>query len=99
MTALDSESRRSAQVTLFGVPIGDFGFFQSLLIPVVAGFMAFFLLTFLSIVGVSIYKGITGSPVTLAISYKYIAFPAAVVVLVVSLVAMLGLWLRRQRRD
>jgi ABC-type Mn2+/Zn2+ transport system permease subunit len=55
-------------------------------------------MTFLSIVGVSIYKGITNSPITLAISYKYIAFPAGVLVLVVSLAFLMTLWVRRKMR-
>jgi uncharacterized membrane protein len=85
------------KVTLFGAPISDFGFFASILIAVVAGFLTFFGMTFLSIVGVSIYKGITHSPVTLDVSYKYIAFPTAVVVLAGGLVFMMALWVRRMR--
>ncbi len=83
---------------LFGVPVSDFGFFQSLLLPVVAGFFTFFSMTFLSIIGVSIYKGITHSPVTLDFSYKYIAFPAAIVVLVLSFFFLMFLWVRRKRQ-
>jgi hypothetical protein len=82
---------------LFGVPIGKFGIFASLVIAVATGFLSFFAMTFLSILGVSIYKGISGSPVTLAISYKYIAFPTSIVVLVVTLIALMALWIRRKR--
>jgi uncharacterized membrane protein len=85
-------------VRLFGVPVGDFGFFASLLVSVAAGFLTFFAMTFLSIVGVSIYKGITHSPITLAVSYKYIAFPAAVLVLLVALTFLMTVWVRRKTR-
>jgi uncharacterized membrane protein len=85
-------------VRLFGVPVGDFGFFASLLVAVSAGFLTFFAMTFLSILGVSIYKGITHSSITLAVSYKYIAFPAGVLVLVVSLAFLMTLWVRRKMR-
>jgi hypothetical protein len=83
--------------TLFGIPIGRLGFFQSLIISVAMGFMSFFGLTFLSIIGVAIYKGISGSPITLAISYKYIAFPASILVLLLSLAFLMALWVRRKR--
>jgi hypothetical protein len=59
--------------------------------------MSFFGLTFLSIIGVAIYKGISGSPITLAISYKYIAFPASILVLLLSLAFLMALWVRRKR--
>jgi len=85
--------------TLFGVPIGRLGFFQSLIIAVAMGFMSFFGLTFLSIIGVAIYKGISGSHITLAISYKYIAFPASILVLLLSLAFLMALWVRRKRLE
>jgi uncharacterized membrane protein len=85
-------------VRLFGVPVGDFGFFASLLVAVAAGFLTFFAMTFLSIVGVSIYKGITHSQITLAVSYKYIAFPAGVLVLLVALIFLMTVWVRRKTR-
>ena len=85
-------------VRLFGVPVGEFGFFASVLVSVTAGFLTFFLMNFLSILGVSIYKGVTGSTISLAVSYKYIAFPAGVLVLVVALVFLLTVWMRRKIR-
>jgi uncharacterized membrane protein len=91
-------SETTQDFKLFGVPLGDFGFFQSLMIPVAAGFLTFFATTFLSIIGVSIYKGITHSRVTLDVSYKYIAFPAGVLVLVVSFFFLMALWVRRKQR-
>ena len=40
---------------LFGIPLGDLGFFTSTLMAFTIGFLSFFLFTFLSIVGLMIY--------------------------------------------
>jgi hypothetical protein len=80
---------------LFGVPMGDFGLFASTLIAVALGFMTFFGVTFLSIFGLVIYNA-AGHAVTLDTSYKYIALPAGIVVLVVSFAVLMGLWVRRK---
>ncbi len=84
---------------LLGIPVGDFGFFATLLVAASAAMLTFFAMTFLSIIGVSIYKGISGSGVSLAVSYKYIAFPTACVVLAVALVYLMTVWVRRKMRQ
>ncbi len=78
-----------------GVPIGDFGLFASTLIAVALGFITFFGVTFLSIFGLMIYN-LAGHHVTLDTSYKFIALPAGIFVLIVSLAVLLGIWLRRK---
>ena len=88
-------STASASGTVFGVPLGDFGFFTSLLMALAVGFLSFFLFTFLAIIGISIYNGM-GHHVDLADSYKYISFPAGCVVLALSLTFFGALWLRRK---
>ena len=80
---------------VFGIPLGDFGFFTSVLMAFTVGFLSFFLFTFLAIAGVMIYNGM-GHQVDYAASYKYISFPAACVVLVASLIFFTTLWLRRK---
>jgi hypothetical protein len=80
---------------LFGVPFGDFGLFASLLIAVALGFMTFFGVTFLSIFGLMIYN-LRGHDVPLDMSYKFIALPAGIFVLIVCLAAMFAIWLRRK---
>jgi hypothetical protein len=80
---------------VFGIPLGDFGFFTSVLMAFTVGFLSFFLFTFLAIVGVMIYNGM-GHQVDYAASYKYISFPAACVVLIASLIFFATLWLRRK---
>jgi hypothetical protein len=61
----------------FGIPLGDFGFFTSVLMAFTVGFLSFFLFTFLAIFGIMIYNGM-GHQVDYAASYKYISsLPAA----------------------
>jgi hypothetical protein len=81
--------------TIFGIPLGDLGFFTSLIMAVAIGFLSFFLFSFLGIIGISVYNGM-GHHVDLADSYKYISFPAGCVVLVMSLIFFGTLWMRRK---
>lgn len=81
---------------LFNIPIGDFGLFASTLISVALGFMAFFGVTFLSIFGLVIYNRAGGHHVTLDTSYKFIALPAGIFVLIVCFAGFFILWLRRK---
>ena len=83
-------------ITICGVPIGDFGLFSSILIALALGFITFFGTTFLSIFGLLIYNRAGGHHVTLDTSYKFIALPAGIFVLIVSLALLLGMWLRRK---
>jgi hypothetical protein len=79
----------------FGIPLGDLGFFTSVLMAFTVGFLSFFLFTFLAIVGLMIYNGM-GHHADYAASYKYISFPAACVVLLASLIFFGSLWVRRK---
>src|SRR6201986_3990519 len=84
-----------AEGKFFGIPLGDFGFFTSVLMAFTVGFLCFFLFTFLGIFGLMIYNGM-GHHVDYSASYKYIALPAACVVLAASLIFFGTLWLRRK---
>jgi hypothetical protein len=79
----------------FGIPLGDFGLFTSILMAFTVGFLSFFLFTFLAIAGIMIYNGM-GHHLDYAESYKYISFPAGCLVLAVSLIFFATLWLRRK---
>ena len=81
---------------LFGIPIGDFGLFATSLISLALGFMAFFGTTFLSIFGLMIYNRAGGHHITLDFSYKFIALPVGVFVLIISFAALFAIWLRRK---
>ena len=83
-------------IYIWGVPVGDFGFFSSGLIAVAIGFITFFGVTFLSIFGLMIYNRAFGHHVTLDTSYKFIALPAGIFMLIVSSAVLLGIWLRRK---
>ena len=80
---------------VFGIPLGDLGFFTSVLMAFALGFLSFFLFTFLAIAGLMIYNGM-GHHVDYAASYKYVSFPAGCVVLLLSLIFFGTLWLRRK---
>ena len=92
---LNRVESREVGAKFFGIPLGDFGLFTSVLMAFTVGFLSFFLFTFLAIVGVMIYNGM-GHHVDYAASYKYLSFPAACVVLIASLIFFATLWLRRK---
>ncbi|HEY1965574.1 MAG TPA: hypothetical protein VGG59_11615 [Acidobacteriaceae bacterium] len=85
-----------ANISIWGMPIGGFGFFSSALIALALGFITFFGVTFLSIFGLMIYNGAGHHHVTLDTGYKFIALPAGIFVLIVSLAVLLGIWLQRK---
>ena len=85
--------------TLFGVPVGELGWFAGLLMAVATGFVAFFAGTFLGIVGIGIYNSVahgTGhTPADYALSYLAVGLPAGLVVLAVALGYLGTLWVKR----
>lgn len=84
--------------TLFGIPMGDLGWFQSLLMGVAAGFTAFFLATFLAILGFGLYAGFSHHPVDFALTYKRVGLPAGLIVGVAALAFLAIQWGRRLLR-
>src|SRR5664279_1530692 len=77
---------------VFGLPLGNFGPFASLLISFAAGFLAFFLTTFFGIFGILFYNSIGHHTMDYATAYKEIAFPVGIVVLIVGLFFFGFLW-------
>lgn len=99
MTAISAGNHGHAphdSFSLFGVPIGDFGLFATALISLALGFIAFFGATFLSIFGLMIYNAGGSHHVSLDTSYKFIALPTGIFVLIVSFAALFVIWLRRK---
>jgi hypothetical protein len=80
----------------FGIPVGDFGFFASLLLSFSLGFAAFFLATFLGIFTLLIYNEGGHHTVNYADTYKLFGLPVGLGVLAVSLVFFGFLWIRRK---
>ena len=83
--------------TFFGIPVGDLGWFSSLLIGVALGFAAFFLATFLAIITLLILNS-AGHPLDYSLSYRRVGLPAGLLVGSVALAYLGVLWARRQIR-
>jgi hypothetical protein len=81
--------------SLFGVPVGDFGWFASLLIGLASGFMAFFASTFLAIVFILVYNTAAHGTIDFALSYRRVGFPIGIVVMAVALIYLGSLWFKR----
>ncbi|WP_213805253.1 hypothetical protein [Granulicella sp. dw_53] len=83
---------------LFGVPVGDLGWFASLLMSLASGFVAFFMGTFLGIVGIPIVNSLTHKGIDLSWSYKGPGLCAGITVLAVALAYLGTLWAKRHLR-
>lgn len=97
MTGNDVErARRDGQI--FGIPLGDMGWFASLLMGTATGMAAFFLSTFVAIFVLLAYQGSSGHHVDFAIAYRRVGFPVGVLVMVAAL-GFLGVqWGKRMAR-
>jgi len=81
---------------IFGIPFGDLGLFQSLLMSFAFGFLVFFATCFVAIFGLLFYNEAGHHAVDMADAYRYVAFPAGLVALSIALIVLLGLWARRK---
>jgi len=101
MTTQNDVARARRDGELFGIPLGDLGWFQSLLMGLATGMAAFFLATFLAIIVLLVYIMVTGKPagaVDFALAYKAVGFPVGVVVMAAAL-GFLGVqWAKRMAR-
>jgi hypothetical protein len=96
-TANDVErARRDGQ--LFGIPMGDLGWFASLLMGTAAGMTGFFLATFVAIFSLLAYQGVSGHHVDFAIAYRKVGFPVGVVVMALALGYLGVQWGKRMAR-
>jgi hypothetical protein len=93
-----STVRRSGKGVLFGVPVGDLGWFASLLMGTAAGFAAFFATTFVSIISLLIFNTVSGRAIDYAYTYKRVGLPVGLVVLGVAYGYLARLWITRQVR-
>jgi uncharacterized membrane protein YphA (DoxX/SURF4 family) len=85
----------ASSTTLFGVPIGDLGWFASLLMGTATAFAAFFAATFVGIVFIMVWNSTGHSALDYSFSYMRLGVPVGVLVLVVSLGYLGVLWVRR----
>jgi hypothetical protein len=98
MASYNDVERARRDGVLFGIPLGDLGWFQSLLMGLATGFAAFFLATFCSIMALLFYFAFTHRPVDYAIAYKRVGFPFGLVVGAVALTYLGVQWSRRMAR-
>jgi hypothetical protein len=91
-------SRTSGTGYLFGIPLGDMGWFASLLMAVASGFMAFFASTFCAIVFILIDNTAAHGSIDFALSYRRVGFPIGVAVMAIALSYMATLWIKRITR-
>ncbi|HWZ50385.1 MAG TPA: hypothetical protein VNW54_02865 [Granulicella sp.] len=90
------ELRSGRPATLFGAPIGDLGWFASLLMGMASGFAAFFAATFCGIIGILIANGTTHRSIDFSLSYRLVGLPVGGFVLLAAWSYLGTLWLRRQ---
>ena len=88
----------AASATLFGAPIGDLGWFASLLMSAATGFAAFFAATFCAIITILILNTSLHRSIDFSASYRLVGLPVGAVVLLAALSYLGTLWFRRQFR-
>jgi hypothetical protein len=79
---------------VFGFPLEGFSLFQSLLLAFASAFFTFFLTTFLAILTLLVWNVMGHHTVNYADTYKYVGFPAGVLILLLALPYFLFLWVR-----
>jgi ABC-type dipeptide/oligopeptide/nickel transport system permease subunit len=98
MTNVNGLERARQEGMLLGIPLGELGWFQTLLMSFATGFAAFFATTFVAIVSLLVYMSATGKHPDFALTYKCAGFPVGVVVLALTLGYLGTLWARRKIR-
>ena len=81
---------------LFGIPVGDFGVFASLLLSFSLGFASFFGATYIAIFALLFYNQGGHHNVNYADTYKFFGLPVGLGVLLLSLIFFGFLWIRRK---
>ena len=92
MTPTAQTGRQDAKV--FGFPLRGFGLFTSLLLSFASAFFAFFASTCIAIFVLLAWNLGGHHNVNYADSYRYVGFPAGVIVLAVALPFFVTLWVR-----
>ncbi len=98
MASLNHTDRARREGTLLGIPFGDLGWIQSLIIAIATGFIAFFLVTFVSIVALLFYSAGGHHNIDFAVSYKRIGLPIGLAVFAAAAVFLAFQYVRRTLR-
>ena len=80
---------------LFGIPLGNLGWFGTVLTALAAGFLTFFATTCCAIFVILFYNLATHGTVDYAASYRWVGLPAGLLMLGFSLAYLGRLWVRR----
>lgn len=91
-------STRQGSGTLFGVPMGDLGWFTSLIMGVATGFAAFFAATFLGIITILVLNT-AGRHTDYTLAYRRIGLPIGLLVGIAALAYLGTMWARRKLRS
>ncbi len=83
---------------VFGFPLEGFSLFQSLLLSFAAALFTFCIATCVSIFALLAWNLLGSHAVNFADTYRYVGFPAGIVVLAVALPYFLTLWVRAKIR-
>jgi hypothetical protein len=93
------KAQRSSGGTILGFPLEGFGLFTSLLLALASAFFTFFATTCIAIFSLLGWNLFGHHAVSYADSYRYVGFPAGVVVLIVALPVFGTLWVRAKLRQ
>jgi hypothetical protein len=92
--AKTAENEHPVGGTVLGFPLAGFGLFTSLLLAFAAAFFTFFATTCVAIFALLGWNVFGHHTVSYADSYRYVGFPAFLVVLIAALPVFGTLWLR-----
>ena len=92
------QSEPTAEGTVLGFPLNGFGLFTSLLLAFAAAFFTFFASTTVAIFSLLAWNLFGHHAVNYANSYRYVGFPAGLLVLIVALPVFGTLWIRAKLR-
>lgn len=93
-----AHARRIGGGKVFGFPLEGFGLFTSALLALASGFFTFFATTALAIFSLLGWNLLSRHTVNYADSYKYVGFPAGVIVLLIAAPVFGILWVRAKMR-
>ena len=98
MASLNDVERARRDGVLFGIPLGDLGWFSSLLMGLATGMAAFFAATFCAIFVLLIYKGAAHQTPDFSLAYRRAGLPVGAVVMALALSYLGVQWARRMAR-
>jgi hypothetical protein len=85
--------------SFLGFPLEGFSLFQSMLLAFASAFFTFFLTTCIAIFALLVWNGILHHTVDYADTYRYVGFPAGVLMLLIAVPFFGTLWIRAKIRQ